>query len=81
MKYQEIEKKSSEYLFQNYGRIPIAFDHGEGAYLYDTEGNKYLDLVAGIAVNSIGYSHPKWVKAVQEQAGKLVHVSDRKSVV
>ena len=61
MKYQEIEKKSSEYLFQNYGRIPIAFDHGEGAYLYDTEGKKYLDLVAGIAVNSIGYAHPKWV--------------------
>ena len=76
MDYKEIEKKSSEYLFQNYGRIPIAFDRGEGAYLYDTEGNKYLDLVAGIAVNSIGYSHPKWVKAVQEQAGKLVHVSN-----
>ena len=76
MKYQEIEKKSSEYLFQNYGRIPIAFDHGEGAYLYDTEGKKYLDLVAGIAVNSIGYAHPKWVKAVQEQAAKLVHVSN-----
>ena len=76
MKYEDIEKKSSEYLFQNYGRIPLAFDRGEGAYLYDTEGKKYLDLVAGIAVNSIGYSHPKWVKAVQEQAGKLVHVSN-----
>ena len=76
MKYNEIEKKSSEYLFQNYGRIPLAFDHGEGVYLYDTEGKKYLDLVAGIAVNSIGYSHPKWVKAVQEQAAKLVHVSN-----
>ena len=76
MKYNEIEKKSSEYLFQNYGRIPLAFDHGEGAYLYDTEGKKYLDLVAGIAVNSIGYAHPKWVKAVQEQAAKLVHVSN-----
>ena len=76
MDYKDIEKKSSEYLFQNYGRIPIAFDHGEGAYLYDTEGKKYLDLVAGIAVNSIGYAHPKWVKAVQEQAAKLVHVSN-----
>ncbi len=76
MNYKDIEKKSSEYLFQNYGRIPLAFERGEGAYLYDTEGNKYLDLVAGIAVNSIGYSHPKWVKAVQEQAAKLVHVSN-----
>ena len=64
MKYNEIEEKSSKYLFQNYGRIPLAFERGEGAYLYDTEGKKYLDLVAGIAVNSIGHSHPKWVKAV-----------------
>ena len=76
MNYKEIEEKSSKYLFQNYGRIPLAFEHGEGAYLYDTEGKKYLDLVAGIAVNSIGYSHPKWVKAVQEQAANLVHVSN-----
>ena len=76
MNYKDIEEKSSKYLFQNYGRIPLAFERGEGAYLYDTEGKRYLDLVAGIAVNSIGYSHPKWVKAVQEQAGKLVHVSN-----
>ena len=76
MNYKEIEEKSSKYLFQNYGRAPLAFERGEGAYLYDTEGNKYLDLVAGIAVNSIGHSHPKWVKAVQEQAAKLVHVSN-----
>ncbi len=76
MKYSEIEEKSSKYLFQNYGRIPLAFERGEGAYLYDTEGKKYLDLVAGIAVNSIGHSHPKWVKAVQEQAANLVHVSN-----
>ena len=76
MDIKEIEEKSSKYLFQNYGRIPLAFERGEGAYLYDTEGKKYLDLVAGIAVNSIGYSHPKWVKAVQEQATNLVHVSN-----
>lgn len=76
MKFNEVKEKGSQYLFQNYGRIELSFERGEGAYLYDTEGKKYLDLVAGIAVNSIGYSHPKWVAAVQEQAANLVHVSN-----
>jgi acetylornithine aminotransferase/acetylornithine/N-succinyldiaminopimelate aminotransferase len=76
MKFEEIKETSSKYLFQNYGRIELAFTHGEGCYLFDTEGNKYLDLVAGIAVNSIGYSHPDWVKAMQEQVAKMAHVSN-----
>ncbi len=76
MEFNEIKKLSSQYLFQNYGRMDIAFTHGEGSYLYDTEGKKYLDLVAGIAVNSIGYANPEWVKAVQDQVGRLVHVSN-----
>jgi len=67
---------SSKYLFQNYGRIDLSFTHGKGCYLYDTEGKEYLDLVAGIAVNSIGYAHPEWVKAMQDQVAKLVHVSN-----
>jgi acetylornithine aminotransferase/acetylornithine/N-succinyldiaminopimelate aminotransferase len=76
MKFNEVKELSSKYLFQNYGRIDLSFTHGEGCYLYDAEGNKYLDLVAGIAVNSIGYSHPEWVKAMQEQVSKLTHVSN-----
>ena len=52
------------------------FTHGKGSYLYDSEGKCYLDMVAGIAVNSIGYAHPKWVKAVSEQASRFVHVSN-----
>lgn len=76
MKFEEIDEKDKKYLFQNYNRIPLSFEHGEGMYLYDTDGNKYLDLVAGIAVNSIGYSHPKWVKAVQNQIASLTHVSN-----
>jgi len=76
MDFNEIKELSSKYLFQNYGRADLAFTHGKGCYLYDTEGNEYLDLVAGIAVNSIGYSHPEWVKAMQEQVSKLVHVSN-----
>ena len=76
MDFNKIKELSSEYLFQNYGRMDIAFAYGKGAYLYDTEGKEYLDLVAGIAVNSIGYAHPVWVKAMQEQVSKLVHVSN-----
>ena len=76
MKFEEVKDLSSRYLFQNYGRIDLSFTHGSGCYLYDTEGKEYLDLVAGIAVNSIGYSHPDWVKAMQEQVAKLIHVSN-----
>lgn len=76
MDFKEIKDLSTEYLFQNYGRMDIAFTHGKGSYLYDTEGKEYLDLVAGIAVNSIGYSHPDWVKAMQEQISELIHVSN-----
>ncbi|WEV59968.1 acetylornithine transaminase [Bifidobacterium sp. ESL0728] len=51
-------------------------DHGEGMYVWDVDGNEYLDFLAGIAVNSLGYAHPKWVKAVGEQAAKVAHVSN-----
>jgi len=76
MDFQEVKDLSSKYLFQNYGRIELSFTHGKGCYLYDTEGKEYLDLVAGIAVNSIGYSHPDWVKAMQDQVAKMAHVSN-----
>lgn len=74
--FKDIKAKSDRYLFQNYGRIPLSFDHGQGCYLFDSDGKRYLDLVAGIAVNSIGYSHPDWVKAVQDQAARMAHVSN-----
>ena len=76
MNLKEIKDLNSEYLFQNYGRMDIAFTHGKGAYLYDTEGKEYLDLVAGIAVNSIGHAHPEWVKAMNDQMSKFIHVSN-----
>ncbi|MDR2866467.1 MAG: aspartate aminotransferase family protein [Methanomassiliicoccaceae archaeon] len=72
----DTKEKTSKYLFQNYARNSLCFTHGSGPYLYDADGRKYLDLVAGIAVNSIGYSHPKWVKAVSEQAARMAHVSN-----
>ena len=59
-----------------YARYDIAFDHGEGAYLWDSENRRYLDFGAGIAVASIGHCHPHLVEAIREQAGKLMHTSN-----
>ena len=73
---QDIINSEKTYVAQTYGRPEVVFSHGLGSYLFDTEGNKYLDMVAGIAVNALGHSDPEWVQAVTEQAGKLVHVSN-----
>ncbi len=69
-------QEEKKYLIGNYARFPVAFERGEGVYLYDTEGKKYLDMLAGIAVNTLGYSHPKLIKALEEQIKKLIHVSN-----
>jgi acetylornithine/N-succinyldiaminopimelate aminotransferase len=60
----------------NYAPADVAFERGEGAYLYDTEGRRYLDFGAGIAVTCLGHAHPALVAALTEQAGKLWHVSN-----
>ncbi len=59
-----------------YSRIPIEFTHGEGMYLYDTKGNKYLDAFGGIAVCVLGHVHPVVTAAIQKQAAKLIHTSN-----
>ena len=64
------------YLVKNYNRKKISFKNGKGSYLYATNGSKYLDFVQGIAVNSLGHAHPRLVKAINEQAKKLWHVSN-----
>lgn len=76
MTFEEVKKKSDTFLFQNYGRLDVAFEYGKGMYLYGTDGKEYLDMVAGIAVNALGYAHPAWVSAMQEQITKLCHVSN-----
>lgn len=63
-------------LMPTYARADIEMVRGEGVYLYDSKGNKYLDFAAGIAVNSLGHAHPYLVKAVQQQAATLWHVSN-----
>lgn len=76
MDFEEVKAKSDRYLFQNYGRIPLSFTHGSGCYLYGSDGREYLDLVAGIAVNSLGYAHPDVTAAIQGQAARMTHVSN-----
>ena len=59
-----------------YGRQPVTFTHGDGVWLFDADGNKYLDALAGVAVNGLGHAHPKLVKALSEQVAKMIHVSN-----
>lgn len=59
-----------------YGRQPVTFTRGEGVWLWDDKGEKYLDALAGVAVNGLGHAHPKLVKAVAEQVARLIHVSN-----
>ena len=66
----------SQHLMNTYARQPISFVRGEGVWLIDAEGNRYLDALAGVAVNGLGHAHHKLVKAISEQAAKLIHVSN-----
>ena len=64
------------HLMNTYARLPVAFSHGEGAWLWDTGGKRYLDGLAGIAVNTLGHAHPRFTAALTEQIGKLIHCSN-----
>ena len=63
-------------LLHTYNRFPAVFERGEGVYLYDTDGNRYLDFAAGIAVNALGYGNPKYTQALKDQIDKLIHISN-----
>ena len=73
---EEIMGREQSYLFQNYARYPLALHRGKGCYLYDLEGNRYLDLISGIGVNALGYAHPRITKVIRQQAGLLLHTSN-----
>jgi acetylornithine aminotransferase len=64
------------HLMNTYARLPVAFTHGRGSWLYDDQGREYLDALAGIAVNGLGHAHPRLVHALSEQLGKLIHTSN-----
>lgn len=64
---------ASPHVMNTYGRLPFALSHGQGAWVWDTDGKKYLDGLAGIAVNTLGHAHPKLVPALHDQVSKLIH--------
>ena len=64
------------HVMNTYARLPVAFSHGQGSRLTDTEGREYLDAVAGIAVNTLGHGHPKLAAAIADQAARLIHTSN-----
>ena len=72
----EIKEMATKYIMNTYGDRQLALVRGEGPYVWDAEGNKYLDFLSGIAVNGLGHCHPKVVEAIQNQAEKLMHVSN-----
>ncbi|MEZ5614033.1 MAG: aspartate aminotransferase family protein [Rhodocyclaceae bacterium] len=64
------------HLMNTYNRLPVAFTHGQGARVFDEAGRRYLDALAGIAVSTLGHAHPRLVKAIADQAGRILHASN-----
>ena len=62
------------HLMNTYTRQPVTFTHGEGVWLWDTAGHKYLDALSGVAVNGLGHAHPALVKAISEQVAKMIQI-------
>jgi len=74
--FEQIAERERKFLLQTYSRYPVVLSRGKGVFLYDIEGKKYLDFVSGLGVNALGHAHPRIVKAIRDQAAKLVHVSN-----
>ena len=76
MNKQTVIEQTEKYYLPVFGRYQMVMDHGQGCRVWDDEGNEYIDAFAGIAVNSLGYNHPVLVKAIAEQATKVMHCSN-----
>jgi acetylornithine/N-succinyldiaminopimelate aminotransferase len=74
--YEQIVDRERHYLLQTYNRYPVAFARGKGVFLYDVDGKRYLDFVAGLGVNALGHAHPRIVKAIRDQAARVIHLSN-----
>ena len=72
----QIAALERQYLLTTYSRYPAVLARGKGVFLFDIEGKKYLDFVSGLGVNALGHAHPRIVKAIRDQAAKLIHVSN-----
>ena len=76
MNKQTVIEQTEKYYLPVFGRYQMVMDHGQGCRVWDNEGNEYIDAFAGIAVNSLGYNHPVLVKAIADQATKVMHCSN-----
>ncbi len=76
MSLSELQAIERDCVVPSYVRFPVEFVRGEGALLWDAEGNEYLDFLCGISVTNVGHCHPQVVAAVREQAGRLMHISN-----
>jgi predicted acetylornithine/succinylornithine family transaminase len=74
--FEQIAELERRYLLGTYSRYPVCFSRGKGVFVYDIEDRRYLDFVSGLGVNALGHAHPRIVKTIREQAGKLIHVSN-----
>jgi acetylornithine/succinyldiaminopimelate/putrescine aminotransferase len=72
----EIKTMATQYIMNTYGERKLAVVRGEGPYVVDADGVRYLDFLGGLAVNGLGHCHPNVVSAIREQAGVLLHVSN-----
>ena len=73
---ESVKERESALLIQTYERFPVLFERGEGVYLYDADGKRYLDFLSGIGVNALGHAHPAVLKTIAEQSAKLMHISN-----
>lgn len=73
---EEFHASDQQHYLQTFRRYPIVLEKGQGSRVWDVEGNEYIDLLAGIAVNSVGHNHPVLVEAITQQASKLIHISN-----
>jgi acetylornithine/N-succinyldiaminopimelate aminotransferase len=73
---QAIAQLERDYLLQNYARYPLTLARGKGCHVYDLDGKRYLDFITGIGVSALGHAHPRIVKVMREQAGRLLHTSN-----
>src|SRR5579875_1210640 len=72
---RSILERDGDHLLPVYARYPVVMERGAGVYLWDSSGNRYLDLMAGLGVNALGHAHPRMVAAMVDQASRLVHLS------
>ena len=72
----DVVELESRYLLQNYARHPLVLVRGDGPYMWDAAGKRYLDFIAGIGVNALGQNHPRILRVIREQSAKLIHTSN-----